>query len=178
MYSSPHLPPHLSQTVMKFAELASEVQIQRSEPQRLNHLGLPKGRRRANQLFKEVRRKLEDEVGTAAVIQVGGHPRFYYLYMHFIYIFIIFCMSDFLFCQLPCLPSFYPCHLSSLISLLHLSFQGLEVDISPIYALAPEWPSVTCGSGKGLEDVVASLKAYLRRRLASRDRLDLQERSE
>ncbi|XP_050689263.1 kinesin-like protein KIF23 isoform X5 [Eriocheir sinensis] len=109
-------------TVMKFAELASEVQIQRSEPQRLNHLGLPKGRRRANQLFKEVRRKLEDEVGSAAVTQ------------------------------------------------------GLELDISPIYTLAPDWPSVTCGSGSGLEDVVASLKAYLRRRLAGRERLDLRER--
>lgn len=78
---------------MKFAELASEVQIQRSEPQRLNHLGLPKGRRRANQLFKEVRRKLEDEVGTAAVSQVAEQPRFYYIYLHFIYLFFHYSMS-------------------------------------------------------------------------------------
>ena len=49
------------QTVMKFAQLASEVQIQRSQQTRRD-LGLPPGRRRANQLFKEVRRKLEDEV--------------------------------------------------------------------------------------------------------------------
>ncbi|KAK3876291.1 hypothetical protein Pcinc_018919 [Petrolisthes cinctipes] len=47
-------------TVMKFAELASEVQVQRCiQPRR--DLGLPPGRRRANQLFKEVRNRLQEE---------------------------------------------------------------------------------------------------------------------
>lgn len=46
---------------MKFAELASEVQVQRSVQSARQDPGLLPGRRRANQLFKEVRRRLEEE---------------------------------------------------------------------------------------------------------------------
>ncbi|KAK8396601.1 hypothetical protein O3P69_004941 [Scylla paramamosain] len=102
-------------TVMKFAELASEVQIQRSQPARRD-LGLPPGRRRANQLFKEVRKKLEDEVEGAGV--------------------------------------------------------ALEVDLAPIYSLAPDWPVLTSSTPGGLEEVISRLKAHLRKRLQSRERLE------
>ncbi|CAL4240543.1 unnamed protein product, partial [Meganyctiphanes norvegica] len=49
--------------VMKFAELASEVQIQRATGPTSSQrdVGLPPGRRRANQLFKEARKRLEEE---------------------------------------------------------------------------------------------------------------------
>ncbi|XP_045129221.1 kinesin-like protein KIF23 isoform X1 [Portunus trituberculatus] len=103
-------------TVMKFAELASEVQIQRSQPARRD-LGLPPGRRRANQLFKEVRKKLEDEVEGASV-------------------------------------------------------EALEVDLAPIYSLAPDWPVLTSSTPGGLEEVITRLKAHLRKRLQSRERLE------
>lgn len=66
------------QTVMKFAELASEVQIQRSQPARRD-LGLPPGRRRANQLFKEVRKKLEVEVEGVGVEVSGNDAEFIWL---------------------------------------------------------------------------------------------------
>lgn len=50
------------QPVMKFAELASEVQVQRSEVRGgAESLGLPAGRRRANILFREVRRNMMKE---------------------------------------------------------------------------------------------------------------------
>ncbi|MPC65661.1 hypothetical protein E2C01_059799 [Portunus trituberculatus] len=101
---------------MKFAELASEVQIQRSQPARRD-LGLPPGRRRANQLFKEVRKKLEDEVEGASV-------------------------------------------------------EALEVDLAPIYSLAPDWPVLTSSTPGGLEEVITRLKAHLRKRLQSRERLE------
>ena len=56
--SPPTLPP---QPVMKFAELASEVVVQRAVQSARVDQGLMPGRRRANQLFKEVRRRLEEE---------------------------------------------------------------------------------------------------------------------
>ncbi|XP_064077220.1 LOW QUALITY PROTEIN: kinesin-like protein KIF23 [Macrobrachium nipponense] len=47
--------------VMKFAELASEVQVQRSTYSAKHELGLPTGRRRANQLFREAQKRLEEQ---------------------------------------------------------------------------------------------------------------------
>ena len=47
--------------VMKFAELASEVQIQHAAYSGRHELGLPSGRRRANQLFREAQRRAEEE---------------------------------------------------------------------------------------------------------------------
>ena len=49
------------QPVMKFAELASEVQVQRAPYSGRHELGLPSGRRRANQLFREAQRRAEEE---------------------------------------------------------------------------------------------------------------------
>ena len=47
---------------MKFAELASEVQVLRSVARGGSEaLGLPPGRRRANLLFREVRRNMVQE---------------------------------------------------------------------------------------------------------------------
>jgi len=46
--------------VMKFAEVTQEVQIERNVEEKLD-LGLNKGRRRANQVFKEAMRRLEQE---------------------------------------------------------------------------------------------------------------------
>ncbi|XP_071535053.1 kinesin-like protein KIF23 isoform X2 [Panulirus ornatus] len=100
--------------VMKFAELASEVQIQRSVQSTRHDLGLLPGRRRANQLFKEVRRRLD----------VEGE-----------------------------------------------NIKNLEVDLTPIYTLAPEWPAVTY-STEVMEEVIAKLKAYLLKRIHSREKLN------
>nr|XP_045596708.1 kinesin-like protein KIF23 [Procambarus clarkii] len=50
-----------NQTVMKFAELVSEVQIDRATPLPQRDLGLPPGRRQANKLFKEIYIKLQEE---------------------------------------------------------------------------------------------------------------------
>ncbi|XP_068210272.1 kinesin-like protein KIF23 isoform X2 [Palaemon carinicauda] len=47
--------------VMKFAELASEVQVQRSTYSAKHELGLPSGRRRANQVFREAQKRLDEE---------------------------------------------------------------------------------------------------------------------
>ncbi|XP_045585184.2 kinesin-like protein KIF23 isoform X1 [Procambarus clarkii] len=99
--------------VMKFAELASAVQIQRVAHPMRHDLGLPPGRRRANQLFKEVRRRLETE---------GENVR------------------------------------------------NLEIDLTPIYTLAPEWPAVTV-TPEMREEMMTKLKACLVKRINSRDRL-------
>ncbi|XP_053648814.1 kinesin-like protein KIF23 isoform X1 [Cherax quadricarinatus] len=106
--------------VMKFAELASEVNIQRGPQTVKQDLGLLPGRRRANQLFKDVRRRLETE---------GENVK------------------------------------------------NLEVDLTPIYTLAPEWPSVVY-TPEIMDDVVAKLKAYLLKRINSREKLksDLQDK--
>nr|XP_053637622.1 kinesin-like protein KIF23 [Cherax quadricarinatus] len=50
-----------NQTVMKFAELISEVQIDRATPVAQTELWLPPGRRQANKFFKSIRKKLEEE---------------------------------------------------------------------------------------------------------------------
>ncbi|XP_042224138.1 kinesin-like protein KIF23 isoform X1 [Homarus americanus] len=102
-------------TVMKFAQLASEVQIQRVIQPVRHDLGLPPGRRRANQLFKEVRRRLEAE---------GENTK------------------------------------------------NLEVDLTPIYTLAPDWPAVTY-TPETLEEVFTKLKAYLQKRVNSREKLKI-----
>uniref|UniRef100_A0A6A7G2M4 Kinesin-like protein n=1 Tax=Hirondellea gigas TaxID=1518452 RepID=A0A6A7G2M4_9CRUS len=60
--------------VMKFAELASEVQVQRSVV-RGDGLGLPPGRRRANLLFREVKRNMMMEgVDKAKELEVDIRP--------------------------------------------------------------------------------------------------------
>ncbi|CAL4093647.1 unnamed protein product, partial [Meganyctiphanes norvegica] len=62
--------------VMKFAELASEVQIQRATGPTSSQrdVGLPPGRRRANQLFKEARKRLEEEGQNVKAIEVDIAP--------------------------------------------------------------------------------------------------------
>ena len=45
---------------MKFAELAAEVQVQKAQNLKQD-IGLPAGRRKANQVFKEARRRLQEE---------------------------------------------------------------------------------------------------------------------
>lgn len=62
--------------VMKFAELAMEVQIQRAAPISAHRgdAGLPPGRRRANQLFKEARKRLEEEGQNVKAIEVDIAP--------------------------------------------------------------------------------------------------------
>ena len=57
---------------MKFAELASEVQVLRSVARGGSEaLGLPPGRRRANLLFREVRRNMVQE-GIGAKVSWWG----------------------------------------------------------------------------------------------------------
>ena len=66
------------------------------------------------------------------------------------------------------------CHLSVILftsSSLMFS-QTLEVDIAPIYSLAPDWPALTSSTPGGLEEVITRLKAHLRKRLQSRERLE------
>nr|XP_027230182.1 kinesin-like protein KIF23 isoform X1 [Penaeus vannamei] len=99
--------------VMKFAELASEVQVQRSVQSARQDPGLLPGRRRANQLFKEVRRRLEEE---------GENVK------------------------------------------------NLEVDLTPIYTLAPAWPAVSY-TAETRDDVIMKLKAYLQKRIHNREKL-------
>ena len=54
---------------MKFAELASEVQIQIALPtQKKEELGLPTGRRRANIAIREAKKRLQDEGEDVKVI--------------------------------------------------------------------------------------------------------------
>lgn len=50
--------------------------------------------------------------------------------------------------------------------------------MTPIYTLAPEWPAVTFTT-ETMEDVIAKLKAYLLKRIHSREKLkaDLQDKS-
>ncbi|KAK7069128.1 Kinesin-like protein kif23 [Halocaridina rubra] len=60
--------------VMKFAELASEIQVQRGTYSAKQELGLPTGRRRANQLFKEAQRRAEEETANVKNLAVDLTP--------------------------------------------------------------------------------------------------------
>ncbi|XP_076070028.1 kinesin family member pavarotti isoform X2 [Oratosquilla oratoria] len=101
--------------VMKFAELAAEVQVQRCVATPASHrlIGLTPGRKKANQLFKEVRRRLEEQ----------GED-----------------------------------------------VKKLDMDLTPIYTLAPSWPPVNFTT-ETWEDIAQKLKLYLLKRIQSREKL-------
>lgn len=52
----------------------------------------------------------------------------------------------------------------------HYFLQNLEVDLTPIYTLAPAWPAVSY-TAETRDDVIMKLKAYLQKRIHSREKL-------
>lgn len=161
---------------MKFAELAAEVQVQRCiQPRR--DLGLPPGRRRANQLFKEVRNRLQQEGYNAKVRQQVA-----------IEVVMLTCCSEgnihwmkFIYGPSPTQKGCSPAHCHCLNCSLTLSFslQNEVIDLSPIYSLAPDWPAVTYCPDT-MEEVITKLKTYLVKRIHNREKLniDLKDKSE
>ncbi|RXG67805.1 Kinesin-like protein KIF23 [Armadillidium vulgare] len=102
--------------VMKFAELASEVQVHRPASSVRPDFGFTPGRRRANQVLKEARRRLHDEGVKHKELEV--------------------------------------------------------VDITPVYSLAPSWPTMEYTSESSFEEMAENLKIYLQKRLSTKEKFN------